>query len=231
VWNGGVAVSPESLLAQVPVFSALSRQDIEALASRARHWTYAKGEIVFHREDPGATLHIIERGRVRVVLASPEGEEITLAVLGEGDFFGDIALLDGGPRSATVIAAEPTQTVAISREDFLHWLQDRPTAAVTILAILGHRVRATSDLVGDVAFLNVLGRLAKKLMELSSAHAGASPATPVELRFTQEELASMIGVTRESVNKHLRFLKDRGAISVERGRVSVRRPEELEKYL
>jgi CRP/FNR family cyclic AMP-dependent transcriptional regulator len=224
-------VSPESLLARVPFFSALSDQDIDALASRARHRTYAKGEIVFHRDDPGATLHIIERGSVRVVLASPEGEEITLAVLGEGDFFGDIALLDGGQRSATVIAAEPTETVAISREEFLRWFQDRPKAAVTILATVGQRLRATSELVGDVAFLNVLGRLAKRLLELSGGHGRATPESPIELRFTQEELASMIGVTRESVNKHLKFLKDRGAISVRRGRVSIRRPEELEKYL
>src|SRR3972149_12026889 len=99
-----------------------------ALAAAARRRQYRRDEVIFHREDPGDSLHIIESGRVEILLPSHGGEELILAILGPGDFFGDLSLLDGAPRSATAMAREPTTTVVVHRGDFLGWLQSRPRA-------------------------------------------------------------------------------------------------------
>ena len=114
------------LLATVPVLASLSRDDLLDLAASARKRSYAKGQVIFHRDDPGDSLHIIIKGEVRVVLPSPEGEEVTLALLGPGDFFGDLCLLDGGPRSATTVAIKTTETLVVERSQFMQWLQSRP---------------------------------------------------------------------------------------------------------
>ena len=215
------------LLAAVPVLAHLSRDDLQDLAAAARRRSYTKGQVIFHRDDPGDSLHIIVRGEVRVILPSPEGEEVTLALLGPGDFFGDLCLLDGGPRSATTVAVETTETLVVERSRFTQWLQSRPAAAIAILTAVGRRLRAANELVGEFAFLDVHCRLAKKLLDLAGP---AAEGGAVELRFSQDELASMLGVTRESVNKHLRFFKKRGAVDVYRRRILLRSVDYLRRF-
>jgi CRP-like cAMP-binding protein len=161
------------------------------------------------------------------MLPSPEGEEVTLALLGPGDFFGDLCLLDGGPRSATTVAIKTTETLVVERNRFMQWLESRPAAAVAILTALGRRLRAANELVGEFAFLDVHCRLAKKLLDLAGPAAGGGQ---VELCFSQDELASMVGVTRESVNKHLQFFKKRGAIEVHRRRIVLRSADYLRRF-
>ena len=216
------------LLAAVPALAPLSRDDLLDLAGSARRRSYAKGQVIFYRDDPGDSLHIIVKGEVRVMLPSPEGEEVTLALLGPGDFFGDLCLLDGGPRSATTIAIKATETLVVERNQFMQWLQSRPAAAVAILTAVGRRLRAANELVGEFAFLDVHCRLAKKLLDLSGS---AAEGDQVELHFSQDELASMVGVTRESVNKHLQFFKRRGAIEVHRRRIVLRSVEYLRRFV
>lgn len=220
-------VDARDLLRGVPSLAGLSRDDLLALAASARRRSYSRGQIIFHRDDPGDSLHIIEKGEVRVVLPSPEGEEVTLTVLSPGDFFGEVCLLDGGPRSATVIAATATETVVVERDRFVQWLQSRPTAATAILAAVGRRLRAADELVGALAFLDVHSRLARKLLQLAGP---AAEGSQVELHLSQDELASMVGVTRESVNKHLRFFKKQGAIEVCRRRIVLRSLEYLRHF-
>jgi len=215
------------LLDGVPTFAALSRDDMLDLAGSARRRSYAKGQVIFHRDDPGESLHIIAKGEVRVVLSSLEGEDMTLALLGPGDFFGELSLLDGGPRSATTIAAKATETLVIQRDRFLEWLQSRPAAATVILTALGRRLRAADELVGELAFLDVHCRLVRKLLDLAGP---AVEGGQVELHFSQDELASMVGVTRESINKHLRFFKKRGAIDVYRRRIVLRSVDYLRRF-
>ena len=215
------------LLAGVPALAALSRDDLLDLATSARRRSYAKGQVIFHRDDPGDSLHIIVEGEVRVSLPSPEGEDVTLALLDPGDFLGELCLLDGGPRSATTIAVKTTQTLVIQRDRFVQWLQSRPAAAITILATVGRRLRAADELVGELAFLDVHCRLVRKLLDL------AGPAVEegqVELHFSQDELASMLGVTRESVNKHLRFFKKQGAVDVHRRCIVLRSVDYLRRF-
>ena len=179
------------LISQVPIFARLSPADLEALAVHAHERRYRRGEAVFRKDDPGDSLHVVRDGRIRIILPSENGDEVTIAVLGRGDFFGELALLDGGARSASAVAAEDTQTVVIGREDFLSWLAERPAAAAALLALLSRRLRRSDELLGDVAFLNLPARLAKELVQLSELYGrGTAPAEPVEVRLTQEELAT-----------------------------------------
>lgn len=215
------------LLSGVPTLAGLPRDDLLDLAASARRRSYAQGQIIFHRDDPGSSLHIVEKGEVRVILPSPEGEEVTLALLGPGDFFGELCLLDAGPRSATTIALKATETLVVERERFVQWLQSHPAAAIAILAAMGRRLRAADELVGELAFLDVHSRLARKLLDLAGP---ALEGEQVELHFSQVELANMVGVTRESVNKHLRFFKKRGAIEVYRRRIVLRSVDYLRRF-
>jgi CRP/FNR family transcriptional regulator/CRP/FNR family cyclic AMP-dependent transcriptional regulator len=221
------ASGARELLGGVPGLAALSPDDLQDLAASARRRVYARGQVVFHRDDPGDSLHIIVNGEVRIMLPSPEGEEMTLARLGPGDFFGDLCLFDGGPRSATAIAVEATETTVVERDRFIEWLQSHPSAAIAILAAVAGRLRAADDLVGALAFLDVHSRLARKLIDLAGP---AAEGSQVELRLSQDELASMVGVTRESVNKHLRFFKKRGAIDVYRRRIVLRSLDYLRRF-
>jgi CRP/FNR family cyclic AMP-dependent transcriptional regulator len=221
------ASEARELLGGVPALAALSRDDLLDLAASARRRSYAKGQVIFHRDDPGDSLHIIVKGEVRVILLSPQGEEMILALLGPGDFFGELSLLDGIPRSATTIAAKATETLTVERDRFVQWLQSRPAAATVILAALGRRLRAADELVGEFAFLDVHCRLVRKLLDLAGP---AAEEGQVELHLSQDELASMVGVTRESVNKHLRFFKKRGAIDVYRRRIVLRSVDYLRRF-
>jgi len=215
------------LLGGVPGLAAVSPDDLQDLAASARRRLYTRGQTIFHRDDPGDSLHIIVNGEVRIMLPSPEGEEMTLARLGPGDFFGDLCLFDGRPRSATAIAVEATETTVVERDRFIQWLQSHPAAAIAILAAVASRLRAADELVGALAFLDVHSRLARKLLDLAGT---AAEGSEVELRLSQDELASMVGVTRESVNKHLRFFKKRGAIDVYRRRIVLRSLDYLRRF-
>jgi len=214
-------------ISQTPMLSRIAKRDLEALAATAHERLYRRGEVIFHKDDPGNQFHVITEGKVRIVLPSPDGEEVTLAILGPGEIFGELSLLDGEPRSATAIAGEDARTVVINREDFSAWLATRPAAAITLLETLSRRLRRSDDLLADVAFLNVSGRLAKKLVELARLYGRDGP--PGQVRLTQEELASTIGVTRESVNKHLHYFSSRGWVAVSKGRITIRDAHALEE--
>lgn len=214
-----------SALQRVPLFSGLPPDAIEQLAANLRRLSCARGQVVFHQGDPGTSLYIIERGLVKIGLVSPEGREVILALLGPGDFFGELALLDGEPRSADAVAREPTALLVLRRDDVLAFLERHPPAAAQLLKALSQRLRRTDQLVQDAAFLDVPGRLARALLYLAESEVGRT------VPFTQTELASMVGATRESVNKWLRFYQQRGFVRSEAGRLTVLRPDELRRQI
>lgn len=217
-------------MSRTPMLSRIAKRDLEALAAAAHERHYRHGEVIFRKDDPGDQFHVIMEGKVRIVLPSPDGEEVTLAILGPSEIFGELSLLDGEPRSATAIAGEDARTVVIKREDFSAWLATRPAAAITLLETLSRRLRRSDDLLADVAFLNVPGRLAKKLVDLARLYGrDGPPGQPVQVRLTQGELASTIGVTRESVNKHLRYFSSQGWVAVSKGRITIRDAHALEE--
>lgn len=219
-------------LAQVPLFAGFSPDEQGALTASLRRRHYAKGEVIFHQGDPGSALFIIETGEVKISLPSPEGREIILALLRPGDFFGELALLDGKARSADAVAREPAQLLLLQREDFMRFLQSRPQAVVSLLAALSLRLRQTDQLIQDVAFLDVPTRLARALLYLGDTQGRPEDGKVIiASRLTQTDLADIIGATRESTNKWLRFYQRQGLISYHRGRVTLLKPQDLRRRL
>jgi CRP/FNR family cyclic AMP-dependent transcriptional regulator len=220
------------LLRRVPFLAALDASNREALAAAAKRRRFRRGETIFHKDDPGESLFIIDEGSVRIYLPSPQGTDLTLAVLGPGDFFGDMALLDGRPRSASAEALQETETAALDRGDFTAVIRSQPEAAMAVLAAVAQRLRETNEMAEDLAFLDVGGRLAKKLLELAATYGVQRPeGTILDLPLTQEGLANMVGVTRESVNRHLALFRQEGVIASEGRRFVIRDAEALRRFI
>jgi CRP/FNR family cyclic AMP-dependent transcriptional regulator len=223
------SVSIPPVLAQGALFAGLSAQQLGVLASSLRRRGYHRGEVIFRQDDPGTILYLIESGAVKIVLLSPAGKEVILALLRPGDFFGELALLDGEPRSADAIAHESSDLLLLHREDFLRFLETQPMAAESLLAAVGRRLRRTDQLVHDAAFLDVPARLARTLLELVGQSGLEKQESPGSLRLTQSELAGMVGTSRESVNKWLRYYERQGLVHQEKGLITVSKPQELRK--
>jgi len=223
----------EELIRDVPLLARLPEEDLRALAAHGRMHTYLASAVIFREGDPGDSLHIIVEGNVRIVVLSPSGGEATVAMLGPGEFVGDLALLDGRPRSASAVASQPTKTLVVTRSDFGEWLSQRPRAAFALLEALSLRVRRTNEALADLAFLDLPQRLAKRLLDLATAHlegqVRGKGEPGIRLRITQSELASMLGVSRESVNKQLNLFAKEGWVVIGRGSVTLRDTEILRK--
>jgi CRP-like cAMP-binding protein len=227
--NVGLANRAE-LLSDVSLFAELSIDDREGLAARLRRRRYPKGETLFLRGDPGSFLYVIERGRIKIALTSAEGKEMILALLGPADFFGELALLDGGERSADATVLDDSELLLLGREDFLRFVENRPRVALHALAVLSRRLRQTDQLVHDAAFFDVPGRLANAILRLAETLGQpAQNGVLISRRLTQVELADMIGASRESVNKWLSYYQRQGMIRSERGLITVLRPDGLKQ--
>ncbi len=220
--------SDVEMLSRSFVLRGLPREELEGLASTMRRRAYRRGEAVFHQGDPGQKLHVVYRGRLKIVLPSQSGEEAVLTIVGPGDLFGDLALLDGAARSASVVALEPVETAVLSRVEFLGLLRRSPAVVDGLLATLAQTIRRLSEEVADLTFLDLHARLAKKLLDLSETHGrAANGSIEIQVALTQEELASMIGATRPRVNKLLGLYEDRGAIARRGRHILILKPELL----
>ncbi len=221
-------MSNRALLAQVPLFAQLVPEELDKLAALLRPHRYRAGEVVFHEGDAGTTLYIVKDGEVKVVLGSAEGKEVILALLGRGDFFGELALLDGQPRSADAVATTDTSMLILNREEFSRFMAEYPRFATSLLAVLSRRLRRTDHLVHDAAFSDVRTRLIKVLLELGQSKGAPGPrGVVISSRLTQGDLANMVGTTRESVNKWLRHYAQRGLLRHDRGRMTLLDPQGL----
>jgi len=217
-----------SVLARLPMLEDLSLEILEQIAAGARRRTFRRGEVLCHEGDPGDALVVIVNGTAKVVVYSETGDETVLAIVGAGESFGELALIDGEPRSATVQALEPIEAFSIHRDAFMSVVHSHPPTAEKLLAVLAAKIRYLTTTVSDLAFLNLEGRLAKKLLELAAEH-GREVNGEIEilLTLTQEDLAGMVGATRASVNKVLGWYEDRGIISRVGRRIVVRDREKL----
>jgi CRP/FNR family transcriptional regulator, cyclic AMP receptor protein len=219
-------------LSRVPLFAGLPEDKVATLETLTQRRSFRRGEVVFHKGDPGDTLYVIAQGQVKIVLPSDSGEEALLGVLDEGEFFGELSLIDEQPRSATIVATEQTETLVLRRDDFLKFVVSSPELAIDMLRVLSRRLRETDEFIEDAIFLDVPGRLAKKLLELANQYGRHTPiGTVISLRMTQQELATMVGATRESVNKHLRSYRSRGILEIDRQRIIILRPSELQRRI
>jgi len=217
---------------QVSFFADLPEEEIKALSSATKRRTFRAGEVIFHRDDPGQVLYMMKEGKVKICIISPDGQEVSLAVLGKGEYFGEFALLDGLPRSTDAVALEKVECYTLQRSDFLNAILKNPKIAILVLEALSKRLRTTDQMVEDLIFLDVYGRVAKKLLELADAHGvKTGEGVLIDVRLTQQELASMVGASRESVNKVLGYFTDKNFISTDKHRITIHNTNDLKRRI
>ena len=219
-------------LKQVSLFAGLTDEEARELMAMARRRTFRNGEVIFHRDDPGQVLYVIKEGKVKICLISPDGQEIVLSVFGKGDCFGEFAVLDGLSRSADAVAIEKVECYTLQRSDFHSAILKNPKIAIQVLEVLTKRLRSIDQMVEDLIFLDVYGRVAKKLLDLAETHGEkVEDGTRINVRLTQQELASMVGASRESVNKVMGYFTDKNFISTDKHRITLHRLTELKRRI
>lgn len=216
------AAAIASLLAEIGLFQPLWPEDRMRLALQMRPKRFAKGEVVFHKDDPATHLFVISSGTVKISIEDETGRELLIAVYRGGDVFGELALFDNGTRSATVSALTDTTAYALSGEDLFLVLEKNPKALRALLARLTKIVRRVTGQIGDLVFLDLESRVAKYLLDLTEISPGRHS---VEL--TQEDLASLVGGTRAAVNRALADLEKVGAIKIGRRHIEIMDRERL----
>jgi CRP-like cAMP-binding protein len=217
-------------LRNAPLFSALDDDAAAALRASMVELRLAKGDVLFTEGEPGEKLFLIESGKIKLGHTAPDGRESLIAVLGAGEMLGELSLFDPGPRTATAVAVTNTKVLSMGHEALLPWLVGRPDLAVALLAALARRLRRTNEALADLVFSDVPGRVAKALLELDSKFGEDTPdGRLVNHELTQEELAQLVGASRETVNKALADFSQRGWIRIEQRSVTLLDVDRLEK--
>ncbi len=208
-------MSNATFLRQVTLFDCLGDPEIEALAALTFSRTFDKGQLIILAEETGDTLFIIRGGQVKVSLIHEDGKEFILSLLGQGEVFGELSLLDDRPRSANVTAMVETELLMLRRSDFLDLVGRVPQIAVSLLEELASRLRRTDDQVEGLALLDVHHRVAKTLLRMAKDGGQTSPeGILIRRRPTHQQLANMSGTTRETVTRALKQLQDEGYIRI-----------------
>ncbi|WP_446666090.1 Crp/Fnr family transcriptional regulator [Flexivirga sp. B27] len=215
---------------KAPLFAALDDDAAEALLSTMTRTKIARGQELFHEGEQGDSLYVITGGKVKLGRRSADGRENLLAILGEGEMLGELSLFDPGPRTATASAIADTELVGLSHPDMTEFLGTRPEVAMKMLSALAARLRRTNEALGDLVFTDVPGRVAKALLDLSRRFGKpADDGTLVAHDLTQEELAQLVGASRETVNKALADFSSRGWIKLEARAVTLMDTERLQR--
>ena len=202
-----------ALFRKFSLFAELDDRELLQIANVAKSRRYAKDDVVFHADESGDVFCLIREGEVKVTMISPEGKEIILSMLGPGDFFGEMALLDDEPRSATVIATEPLEVVTIWRSDFLSLLSENFGLTKKVLAELSRRLRTASNRIESLATMDVYGRLARFFLDLAREDGKALDNGYVAVtRPTHQSIANMIGTSRETVSRLIHDLMKQGLL-------------------
>lgn len=216
------------LLGRTVLFHTLDQQVRQDLARSAKQMTVDKGQTIFVQDERGDRLFVLASGAVKLVVRSRHGEVVELARHWPPAVFGEVALLDGGPRSASAEAIEPSCLLGIARDEVIGLLRSDEGVVDALLRSLGELVRRANRQTTDLVFLDLQGRLARKLLELAAAPGGPS-TTVLDRRFTQTELANMVGGARQTVNLALRSLERRGLIRVSEGKIEILDMDELKR--
>jgi len=206
------------LLKRVSLFAGLDDGALAELAQQMHRRSFRRGTMIFHKDQAGDALYIVESGRIRIFSPKETGEELTMEVAGHDDVFGELALLDGRPRSASAESLEDTVVFTISREDFMRYVRATPQFAVALIELLSNRLRHVTEYAESLAFLDVHARLARALLEMADRY-GVKKNGGIEIDFdlTQADLATMVSATRERVNRALAAFRSQGLLEL-RGR-------------
>jgi CRP/FNR family cyclic AMP-dependent transcriptional regulator len=220
----------EGLLARVPLFAALDAESAATLEATMTRRTLARGHVVFREGDAGDRLFVILDGKVKISRAAPDGRENLLAVLGAAEMFGELSLFDPGPRTASVTTLTSSTLASLDHDDLRPLLIERPGVAVQLLKALAQRLRRTNVAMADLVFTDVPGRVAKALLDLA-AKFGVPEGDNTRVRhdLTQEELAQLVGASRETVNKALSEFAHRGWLQIDGRSVLIIDPDRLAK--
>jgi CRP/FNR family transcriptional regulator, cyclic AMP receptor protein len=222
------------LLARVPVFSTLEREDLERIAELAVPRAFEPGQVVFREGDASDTCYVVRSGRARAVREHSGGRTITLATFGTGDIFGELALFEDERRSATVEAIEQCSVVAVLGPDMRRLMVEHPGISARLVIALGRRLRETNERLSRQSFQTVQSRVAVVLSELVAQECAAAEegdGADVTVTATQADLAQLAGSSRESASRFLAVLERAGVISQGRGRLVVHDPEALKQYV
>lgn len=204
------------------LFSRLGHEDIDRVLAVAQIRHFKESHVIFRKGEPADRLYGVLAGSLRAMTIGPDGRELVLRIMPAGEFCGEVALFDGGLRSASVSASEATELLVIERADLLSLMESRPGFALPLLAALSARLRALTEEYEDANFLALPQRLAKRLLSLVTAHGEpAADGRRIGLPLSQEQLGAMIGTSRESINKQLRAWKEAGVVRHEAGFVTV----------
>ncbi|WP_141817263.1 Crp/Fnr family transcriptional regulator [Ornithinimicrobium humiphilum] len=200
---------------KAPLFSALDEESARRLLDSMTPRRLSRGDIVFREGDKGDSLHVIVTGKVKLARGSADGRESLLSVLGPGEMFGELSLFDPGPRLSTAYVVSNTELVSLGNDALRVFLGDHPEVAMQMLAGLAHRLRRTNEGISDLVFTDVPGRVAKALLDLSDRFGRRTEnGLLVAHELTQEELAQLVGASRETVNKALADFAHRGWITL-----------------
>ena len=218
------------LLASSHLFRNIDKSDLEQLAKYTKLKSFKNREVICRRGDLGTQMYLIANGRVTLHTDSDEGKELGFGFLNKGDVFGEIALFDGGVRTATVKAIEKTELLVIERRDFLPFLEKTPRAALQLLSTMAARLRSTDEHFEDIFFRNLPGRLAKKFLGLAESYGRETDkGIEIDLKLSQGEIGKLTGATRESINKQMRAWEADGLIDCTKGFITIKDPEKLEE--
>jgi CRP/FNR family cyclic AMP-dependent transcriptional regulator len=222
--RSAVPIDKHQLLRSHPFFSDFSPAIMERLVSRAVVRKVKKGTVLFRKADVGSSLYAVCSGTIRISVPSPHGKEAILNIFTAREIFGEIALLDGGVRTADAVATEDSELLVIDRRDFIPLVRENPDLALRLIELVCGRLRRTSDQVEDAVFLDLPRRLAKVLLEMHSRASGEQAQT---ISITQRDLSQMVGASRESANKTLREWERKGWLKLRHRGVTILQPKAL----
>ncbi len=226
-WTPDLASRREALRG-CALFSRVTPAELETVLARATLRRFDRGHTIMRRSDPAPGMFIILHGRVRISITSAEGQETSLGVLGPGDVVGEMALLDGGERSADVTATEDVILLMIQRSDFLPLLENSASLCLRLMQVLCGRLRDANRSVQEIATLSLPARLGRLLLRLADSYGSRKDhELRLSLKLSQKDLGTLVGASREKVNRQLRIWEQDGALAREGGYVLIRKPDAL----
>jgi len=220
-----IDMSVATALQAIPLFQHLADDELARMAELARQRKYPKGSVILFEDDPGDALYVVIAGQVKVVLIGEDGREVILATLADGDFFGEMSLIDDQPRSAHVIAMEKSNLLVLRRDDFQRCLEETPRIALGLLRALTKRLRLADSKIGGLVLLDVAGRVARLLLEMADENDGVN----ISKKVTHHQIAQMIGSSRETVSRTMRTLTEENLIAVTGKTIAVKDREAMEE--
>lgn len=223
--------TPSDALRRAELFAPMEPADIDAVVAQAITRKVARGTTILRRGDAGASMMVVLSGKVRVGLTSEDGREVTLGIVGEGDVLGEMALLDGEPRSADAVALEDCNVLLLERGRFQRLLRDRPEMSQRLIAVLCRRLRRANAAIEEMALMDLESRLGRLLKRLAAQYGKpAKRGTRIEFKLSQKDLSALIGASREKVNRQLRTWEEEGVLGKDGGYLVLLQPALLAPF-